>query len=323
MGTILSMGKPTKAERATRTRLDTIEITPALVKNWKRPPFQRPLKENEKVIALAGQIKAQGVLPGIITLGVLDKGDTYILDGQHRVHAFVLSGIPVGYVDVRLHEFENVGEMGEEFVELNSSLVQLRPDDILRGLEESLPSLSLIRQRCPFVGYDMIRRGRNSPIVSMSMVIRAWAGSMHECPSNSGGGSAKHLAQTLIKEDAEALVEFLLLCDKAWGRDPEYQRLWSGLNLTLCMWLYRRMVLMPVPSTKRLTKVSASMFMKGMMSLSASAEYVAWLLGRSLRDSDRSPAYTRIRSLLVRRLEGELGRKVLFPGPAWYSRASR
>src|SRR5439155_2436385 len=39
---------------------------------------------NDKVRALAEQVKADGgVMPGIITLGVVD-GVTYLIDGQHR-----------------------------------------------------------------------------------------------------------------------------------------------------------------------------------------------------------------------------------------------
>lgn len=319
---MLSLAKPTRAEKVTRTRLDTIEITPALVKTWKRPPFQRPVKENEKVRAAAEQIKKDGVLPGIITLGVL-KHETYILDGQHRLHAFMLAGIAVAYVYVRLHEFENLGQMGEEYVELNSQLVRMRPDDVLRGLEASTPTIALIRSQCSFVGYDMIRRGTRSPMLSMSTALRAWVGSQHEVPTSSGGGSALHLAQTLLMEDAVALVEFLKMAENAWGRDTEYARLWGGLNLTLVMWLYRRLVLMPIPATKRQTRITKSNFQKAMMSLSAAPDYVDWLLGRSLRDSDRSPAYTRIRGLMIRRLEQEMTTKIMFPSPPWYSRASR
>ena len=51
-----------------------------------------------------------------------------------------------------------MAEMGDAFVALNSRLVNMRPDDILRGLEGSIPALQEIRASCPFVGYDQIRQ---------------------------------------------------------------------------------------------------------------------------------------------------------------------
>src|SRR5687767_9903420 len=123
------------APRSVRSRMDTILLTPAVVAKWKTPPFQRPLKINAKVLALAEALKQSGgVLPGVITLGDVDT-DRYVVDGQHRVQAFLLSELTEGYADVRICAFDNLAEMGQEFVDLNSSLVRIGPDDVLRGLE--------------------------------------------------------------------------------------------------------------------------------------------------------------------------------------------
>ena len=75
MTTTFKIVKPqTEAERTTHTTMDTIEVTPNLVRSWKLPPFQRALRVNEKVQTLAQHIKEQGgVIPGIMTIGVLDK----------------------------------------------------------------------------------------------------------------------------------------------------------------------------------------------------------------------------------------------------------
>jgi hypothetical protein len=56
-----------------------------------------------------------------------------------------------------------MADMGEEFVNLNSQLVTMRPDDIRRGLEGTIEALPTIRRECPFVGYDMIVGSASSP----------------------------------------------------------------------------------------------------------------------------------------------------------------
>lgn len=314
----LKIVKPsTEAERSTRTTLDTIEVTPDLMRSWKLPPFQRELRVNEKLMAIAQQVKGDdGVIPGVITLGVLNK-ERYIVDGQHRREAFMLSECLTGYCDVRVLHFDNMAEMGEEYVRLNSRIVNMKPDDIMRGLEESYPALAKIRRRCSFVGYGQIRRSERAPVLSMSALLRCWHGSGGETPK-SGGASAIMLATSLTEESAEEATGFLELAFKAWGRDQAYVRLWGNLNLTLCMWLYRKVVLGSglnnFSRTKRFTRDD---FAKCMMSLSASTDYIDWLLGRNSMSRDNSPAYARIKAIFVKRIEAETGSKIVLPQPAW------
>ena len=326
----LKIVKPgTEAERTTHTTLDTIEVTPSLVKGWRIPEFQRGLRVNDKVLAVAEQIRRDEVIPGVLTLGVLTvRGErqVYILDGQHRCHAFLLAaedrerdgrkekGIASAYVDVRQRHFESLVDMGDEFVNLNSQLVKMRPDDILRGLESSLPPLRKIRLRCPFVGYDMVRRGDKSPVVSMSSLIRCWTGSAPEVPSTTGDSVAVR-AKMFSNDDAETLVGFLDLALDAWGRDQQYVRLWNNLNLTLCLWLYRRLVISAYST--RIVKFTREQFGKCLMSLSADGPYLDWLMGRLMGQRDMAPAYGRIRAVFVARMEVETGKKPLMPAPAW------
>lgn len=314
----LKIVKPsTEAERSTRTTLDTIEVTPDLVRSWKLPPFQRELRVNEKLIAISRQIKEDdGVIPGVITLGVLNK-ERYIVDGQHRREAYLLSENLVGYCDVRVLHFANMAEMGEEYVRLNSRIVNMKPDDIMRGLEESYPALARIRRRCPFVGYGQIRRSERAPVLSMSALLRCWHGSGGETPK-SGGASAIMLATSLTDEASDEAVGFLDLAFKAWGRDQAYVRLWGNLNLTLCMWIYRRVVLGDgLTSTSRSHRFTKEHFAKCLMSLSADSDYVDWLLGRNSMSRDNTPAYTRIKAIFAKRMETEIGRKILMPSPSW------
>jgi hypothetical protein len=308
----------TISEKKTRTVVDTIMVTPDLLDRWLSPPFQRPVRENEKVRALAEEMKQDGgVWPGIITLGMLD-GKCYLMDGQHRKASFLLSGMKEGYTDVRTHYFTSMADMGEEFVRLNSQLVRMRPDDILRGLEPSIDGLRKVRQACPYVGYDYIRRGDKCPIVSMSVVIRAWRGSGAEIPgSNACGMSAAAMVTSMTEHDFDDLIGFLQLAHTAFGRDAQYARLWSALNMIICMWLYRRLVLDPVREQTRFQPVPKDLFKKGMMSVSATTEYVDWLLGRNIGERDRAPTYSRLKSIFAERFAQELGRKVKLPSPPW------
>lgn len=305
----------TPSEKKTKTVVDTIMVTPATLEKWMSPPFQRPIRENEKVRALAEELKAEGgVWPGIVTLGILD-GVIYVIDGQHRKQAFLMSGLTEGYTDVRMHYFNSMAEMGEEFVRLNSQLVAMRPDDILRGLEPSIEGLRKIRVMCPFVGYDHIRRTGASAVVGMSVVLRAWRASMNEVPGG-GGMSAAVIAETMETKEYEALIEFLNLALGAFGRDPQYSRLWSTLSMSMTAWMYRRLVLHPEMHSKVLP-VTKELFKKCLMSVSANSDYVDWLLGRNMGERDRAPAYARLKAIFVTRLSQETGKKISLPQPAW------
>lgn len=302
--------------KITHTTMDTIIVTPEDVKRWKSPPFQRPVKQNAKVLALAEELKINdGVWPGVVTLGLLGK-DTYVIDGQHRKEGFLISGVKQGYLDVRIHHVESLAEMGDEFVKLNSQLSRMTPDDILRGLEAALPHLQCIRKTCPFVAYDSIRRNENKAVVSMSVVLRCWNGSGHEFPSTTGI-SSQAIAVALTDTETKELTGFLTMALTAFGRDRQYYRLWGSLNLTLTMWMYRRMCLGTMPSVKRSTHFTKELFQKCMMSLSAEPIYLDWLVGRNLTERDRSPAYARIKKIFNKRATEELGHVVKFLSPEW------
>lgn len=305
-----------KAQRETQTKTDTILLTLKVLADWKLPPFQRELRVNAKVLALSEAMKETGgVFPGVLTIGVL-KGHTYLVDGQHRVEAFKMSALAEGYSDVRYRAYESMADMAEDFVLLNSSLVRMRPDDILRGLEGTREALRLVRQRCPVVGYDQIRRNAaTAPLLGMSALLRCWTAASQVVPTRGGQGSATDMARSFTLEEAEKVSDFIILALKAWGRDPEYARLWSTLNLTLCMWMYRNLVL--VTYSARTAKLSKDVFGKCLQSVSTSPDYLDWLLGRLLTDRDRAPAYRRIKSAFTKRLEHETGKKVALPAPEW------
>jgi hypothetical protein len=323
MANVIPISGAREAPKTMQSRMETIILTPMMVNAWKLPAFQRPLRINEKVRQVTEQIRKSETIEGVLTLGKL-KGDQshYIVDGQHRVEAFKLSELNEAIADVRMVMFDTMAEMADEFVRLNSSLVKMRPDDILRGLENSTHALQTIRKSCEFVGYDNIRRGNQNPMVSMSALVRCWRASTYETPTTSSSGlSASMLAQNLDPTGTQNLIAFLATAHAAWGRDPEFYRLWGNLNLTLCMWLWNRLVIdRDRFGNKRYLVLNVTDFKRCVMALSANADYVEWLRGRNLSERDRSPGYRRIKAIFVKRLQEDArGKKILLPQPAWAS----
>lgn len=324
MSNVISIKGAQQPPKSVQSRMDTLIITPPMVGGWKIPPFQRPIRINDKVRSVMEKIKKTETVEGVLTLGMIKtNSDLYVVDGQHRIEAFKLAEIGEAIADVRVCIFADMAEMAEEFVQLNSSLVKMRPDDILRGLESSVSALKTIRRACEFVGYDNIRRGAASPIVSMSALIRSWSASGYETPAGSNAGvSAATLAQSIDQGSLANLIAFLSTSHAAWGRDPEYYRLWGNLNLTLCMWLWNKLVIdRDRFGTKRYVVLNIPEFKRCLMSVSADADYLSWLPGRNLTDRDRSPCYIRLKSIFARRIaDDNKGKKPALPSPAWASK---
>lgn len=323
--TVIDLKGMREAPKAVRSAMQTVLITQEQIGTWRVPPFQREVRVNGKVEAIAEELKQNAVsMSGVLTLGKIGNNPTtYIIDGQHRLEAFKISGLAEIIVDVRMCHFDSMAEAAEEYVRVNSFIVKMRPDDILRGMETESAALRTITKGCEFIGYDQIRRGPNSPIVSVATVLRSWSASYYETPASTGTGkSAAALANALDVANAQQLVVFLLTAHSAWGRDPEYYRLWGSLNMALCMWLWRRLVVDKDRHGKRYVLLTPAEFKKCLMSLSADESYLDWLVGRNSGDRDRSPAYMRIKAIFVKRLfEDTRDRKqAVLPAPAWASK---
>lgn len=307
-------GRLTDDEKRARSKTDTILITLELLEGLLRPPFQRMLQEPPAVKAEAAKMLANGgIISGTITIGYL-AGLYYVCDGQHRLRAFVLSGLTTGLATVTVCYVDSMLEMEKKFRELNKPLVTMKADDTLRAMELHAPALRQIRSLCPFVGYGNLRRNASNAILAMSAVIRAWTSSEMEKPGKPIGGVGT-MAELLSSADVEQISNFLAEAHAAWGRDREYIRLWNMLNMTLCMWFYRRLVL--TPYSVRVPHLTPQQFRHCLMELSADANYIDWLSARSLSDRDRTPAYNRIKVIFARRLGEELGHKVNLPQPEW------
>jgi hypothetical protein len=317
MAMILQLRGTREAPKAVRSRMETIIFSVKEAENWHRPPFQRPIRINDRVRDSAEQLKGNGgIITGVLTLGKFD-GKTWIVDGQHRIEAFKLSGIQETIADVRICDFDTLAEMADEFVRLNTALVKMRPDDVLRGMESANPVLQKIRKHCAYVGYDNIRRNEYAPILSMSQVLRCWWASGAETPTLLAVTAAT-ISESLDAQGVEQLTQFLNIAHGAWGRESTYARLWASLNMTMCMWLWRRLVLERTrPATKRFVILNAALFSKCMMSLSADSHYIDWLAARKLSDRDRGACYNRIKSLWVKRLIAEGVNNPKFPSVEW------
>lgn len=312
--------------KAVRSKMDTLILTPKIIDSWVAPPFQRPLKINERVRTIGEELKHNGgVIDGVLTLGTIDgESPVYLLDGQHRIAAMRISELAECIADVRICSFAHMGEMGDEFVKLNTAIVRMSPDDVLRGMEGVIPIIHNIKEACPFVGYENIRRGTTSAILSMSSALRTWSGSASETPKQQTT-SAVHIAREVSAVEAQELIHFLNLARSAWGNDPQNHRLWTALNLCLCMWLYRKLVMdKDMRGARRYVSLNHDIFRKCLMSVAANADYVDWLIGRSLTERDRMPCYLRLKAIFTGRLKIELhNQKPQMPQPHWAASSAK
>jgi len=314
--------KGREAPKAARSAMETLLFTSEEIGLWRMPRFQRPLRVNAKVLLLAEDMKTNGgFVPGVLTLGHLGADKTnWLVDGQHRIEAFKLSELRECIADVRSMTFDTMADMAKEFVELNGRLVTMKPDDILRGLEDSMPPLRRIVQACDFVTYGQVRRGdTRSGMIGMSQLLRCWHMSSGDVPAQNSP-AALDLAERLDMNDADQIVMFMQTARSAWGTDPENYRLWGALNLTITMWMWRALVLDKERGVKRSVALNPDSFRKCLMSVSADSSYLDWLVGRMMCERDRSPCYIRLKAIFLARLQEGSTKKVMMMTPSWASR---
>lgn len=317
-----------EAPRSVRSKMDTLLLTTEAIDRWKRPPFQREQRMSKRVVELIAEIRDNGgVIPGVLTLGRVN-GDTYLIDGQHRVAAFRESEVSEGIADVRICEFDTVAEMGAEFVKLNSSLVRMKNEDILRALEGTNEHIANLRRRCPFIGYDHIRMAGGVPgnpnqakiTLSMAVAMKSWFGSAGDIPT--AGPASPVSADMLDAESAKAAAAFYTACYTAWGGDKQNYRLWGALNIVLLAWMWRRMVLNEGGYVNKTgynsLRLTPDQFVACLMALSADARYIDWLVGRGINnDRDKAPCFSRIKDTFSRRLAQDGLKSKDFPSGDW------
>jgi hypothetical protein len=306
----------------TKSQLETCLLNLDILDSWQIPPFQRRLRVNEKVREIADELCVNGgIVNGIITLGRLPNDPViYLVDAQHRREAMRLSGLPEFIADVRTKWFATMAEMAEEYRKLNSPIVRMKADDTLRAMEYNSSLMQQLHAACPFIGYDFIKSGSSGgPIVGMSSVLRCWRASGYDTPSMGTGASAARVVEDLTTADIQQLIDFLKLAYNAWGSEPENYRLWGALNLMMCMWLCRVLVIdNERMGGKRYLVLTPEQFRRCLMRVSADRNYIDWLQGRKAGERDRAPCYARLRSLVVRCLhEDNPNQNLKMPKPAW------
>ena len=297
-----------------RTEIKKVKLTPAMVGSWKAPSFQRELRVNTNVELLVQKLVASDKphLPGVITLSVF-KDTTYLTDGQHRIKAFLLSELDSVSADVRTAYADSEAEMGEEFVQINSSIAALKPDHILKGLLGTSDGMRyIVKHHKNIVGFNQIRRREGSPVLSMSAFLRCWFASAKDVPRG-GGVTAQGSVARFTLHEAETASEVLTACEIAWGMGPESYMLWNVLNLSLVMWVYRKMVLDSSNTATRSTKLTVNQFKLCLMQLAADDNYVGWLRGRSSNEFSQGPCYERIRRAFYKRYRAETGKAIIMP----------
>ena len=137
------------------------------------------------------------------------------------------------------------------------------------------------------------------------------------------GPSTVEVAKMLDEVEEKRLCQVLATCHEAWGYDVENFRLWGALNLGVTFWLWRRLVLREGMAPRRggaaIVALTPDEFRQCLMAVSANRPYIEWLVGRGLRERDRSPAYIRIRSIFAGRLGGMGYGRPNLPQASWSS----
>ena len=323
MTSIIPMRGMRPAPKSYRSRSETMLLTPEVMKSWRKPPCQREVVINQRLRDVAEDIKETGgVITGTIILGELLNSAAkilYLIDGQHRREAAYMSGLTEFIAEVCIYTFESLDDMGDKFVKLNSSIRNISADDILRGMEGSIDNLKIIRKACQFVGYGNVRRNEHSPLLSMSVAVKAWSAACNDttAPNSGRGSSASEMVRKMTDQDTADMILFLQTVYGAW-QGMENARLWGALNLSLTGWLWQRLVVNTTrQGNQRAVVLKPDQFRRCCMSLSSNSDYIDWLVGRGLSPRNRSPAYKRIRSIFAKRLHEDGVTPARLPQPEW------
>jgi hypothetical protein len=310
---------PAFVPRKERDVMETVFIHPEKLGDWKRPGrIQRPLKLNEYIFQCAREMQLHAAqdpdeawceVPGIVTLAKFN-GETYLLDGQHRLdgalklaagQVIVAGGVPVkvALARVRTIHIDSWTEMADEFGRINGQLVRTKPEDVLRAASMGNVNLQAIERACPFIGYDRAGENKKQVLLTMPTAVRTWLGSAGVVPAQ--GPTVGELTKYLNKPTTLEVIDFYLACDAAGWQNSVYQRFWGTLNLSINMWLYRRLVLgehqQRFHGGIKPMILTRAQFVECMRGLTMDADYHEWLSGRTLRERDRVPCYTRLKEI--------------------------
>lgn len=249
------------------------------------PDLQREVIDNKKLEEVVAELLVVGAYPeGVIIIGCLN-GVLYKVDGNYRMRAFEKTNLPSIRASVQFIRFESLEEMTESYRRLQGQIKKSTPNDRLKVLANVWPPIRHIAEECRFVTYIKATKSAGR-LVTMATVIQIWAWSKTDPPKPKTGGSLEDLAKGVTQEDAAKVVEFLKVCRSNFGAD--FPPMWKANHLSLCLWLYRRMVWREDAENQRWAKLTSREFGSGTAVL-RNADYVKLITGKNLsRDEDRN-----------------------------------
>lgn len=330
-GEILDGLKPprliTPLDKELKCRAVVVRVVPELVGTldginllaktgvWKIPDWGREPKVNRHVLSVAEDLKECNHLSSTLVLGVYDN-TIWRIDGNHRLLGFLLSGIPNMLAHCMVHYCDGHKDMYRIYKIYQRHLRTPTKDDNLKGLAETRDPLQTIKNRCKFVTYETVN-DTESRRIRMSAVIRAWYDSVPYIPKHIRA-NIEEQAVKIEETEARKIVEFLLACKE--GLSIQVPFLWKPINITLLMWLYRRLVWGEIDvesedvEYSRLTKDE---FILGMLGLQTNNYYGT--LGTRELERDRFGAYTSLMSYFKKSLHSMgVKRRLTLPiKPKW------
>lgn len=294
-------------------RSEVVVVTVALVNSWERPDFQRMFKQTKNVVDATNQIGRTEEIPGTIWIGVWE-GRSYVVDGQHRIEAFLGANIAEALASVAFKAFDSYDAMARFYRMINTPLRSFSAQDNLKAAAVEYESLRIIEREATFASWYKPKRNSGKTI-QISSMVRFWGMARSDAP----GGSAQVVAVAagMNKLAAHRLCVFGSLCHDAWGTDSGYAALWGGLNFPVVLWLYARTVLRDPEPSLRVTRLDQPAFKKALVSL-CDESYVDWLRGRNSLQNFRSPCYNKIKQRFKATLE-KRGERLTLPSPDWAS----
>lgn len=295
----------------TRTITSVIEVSRETLESLLTPHSQRELKtSNRNVKSQVKEIQQTGIIPGTILIGIVN-GKAYKYDGQHRIWAALETDLDLFVTRIQVTEFASQAELGMATMKANAPLVRRTPDDNLKTMEDTYPVLKKIMKECPFLGYS---KRTTTVVMSANLALQCWDYSKRRAPSNRGGTPVDKVIEKMSTDEAKKIIDTFHMLHEAWGADKQYKSMWSKLNVTLVLWLWRALVDDP-KSTGRSTRLTKAQFRDAIMGLSADSTYLSWIYGRLLRDDDRTPCYNRIKIIIVKRLREMHDISAILPTP--------
>lgn len=310
------------------SRVVKIKLTPDVIKSWLTPYWQRPVRFNAKGRQLTEDIKLTRKLDSVMIVGVVKKRngkfDLYLVDGHHRKAAFLRSGAPYMDIDVKFVYVDKVEELSPLYLNCQEQITKSTANDNLQGLAVTNEVLQHIKSKCEFITYEGVRLGTIAHSINMSTVVQIWYDSMLDPPKKNTltpSVSITELAKKLTVDDADHIVQFMTLCRDNFEFKKLSSGLWLHINLVLCLWLFRVLVLREVWEGGEVYKVkhlTPRQFGVGLLGLKNDKYYLT-LMRKKLNSSvDRKEAYQSIAKLFASNLRscGVVSNPKL-PRPQW------